>query len=321
MRRGPKTKLDAITEGYLAYLSDVSRKAAGTVRDVRCTLGKMGRQMAQRHPNAPLWKLKLDDYIHWLNEQRRVGHTPASLSKYLSHVRGLLNYAWRSGKSDRNVLDGFALQEEAQRRPPAALNEEEARRLVHACSARTAADRRERLIVLLLYGCGLRTDELCQLNLDDVDRDRQELVVLHGKGDRQRVIPIPQGVFIELLAYLADRGGKRGPLLRTAAKHRRLSNKCVGEVVRRVAERAGFEKLITPKTLRHSFATHLMDHNVDLAIIASLMGHRSPAETGVYLHVLGDRPRQAVERLGEHAEPDRLAVRKLDAASETGGTP
>ena len=296
-------KLDAMTEGYLDYLQDVSRKAPGTIRDVRCTLGKVIRQMDERHPGVAIWKLKLEDYVHWINEQRACGATQPSLCKYLSHVRGLLDYAWRSGKCDRNVLDGFALMDDQHRRPPAAMTEEEARRLVQACSMKSKADRRERLIVLLLYGCGLRTDELCRLNLEDVNRERQELTVWKGKGDRQRVIPIPQGVFVELLAYLGDRGGKRGALLRTTAKRCRLAAKDVCDVIRRVAEKAGFEKRIVPKTLRHSYATHLMNRNVDLAIIASLMGHRSPQETGVYLHVLGDRPREAV---------DKLAVQKLE---------
>jgi integrase/recombinase XerD len=290
-------KLDAIGEGYLDYLRDVSRRAVGTVRDVRCTLARLMRQMEECHPQVPLWKLKLDDYVHWLHDQRACGATSASLCKYLSHVRGLLDYAWRSGKSDRNVLDGFTLMDDKHRHPPAAISEEEARQLVQACSTKSKNDRRERLIVLLLYGCGLRTDELCRLNVEDVNSERQELTVWHGKGDRQRVIPVPQGVFIELLAYLGERGGKRGPLLRTQAKGSRLSAKVVCDVVRRAAEKAGFEKRIVPKTLRHSYATHLMNRNVDLAIIASLMGHRSPAETGVYLHVLGDRPRQAVDQL------------------------
>ena len=304
MRQNTKIrKLDAVTEGYLDYMQDVSRRAAGTIRDVRCTLGKFQRQMAERHTEIPLWKLKLEDYVHWLNDQRAAGTTPASLCKYLSHLRGLLDYAWRSGKSDRNVLDGFTLMDENHRRPPAALSEEEARRLVQACPMKSKSERRERLIVLLLYGCGLRTDELCRLNVEDVNRERQELTVWHGKGDRQRVIPVPQGLFIELLAYLGERGGVRGALLRTQAKRCRLRAKDVCDVVRRAAEKAGFEKWIVPKTLRHSYATHLMNRNVDLAIISSLMGHRSPVETGVYLHVLGDRPRQAV---------DQLAVQKLE---------
>jgi len=111
------------------------------------------------------------------------------------------------------------------------------------------------------------------------------------------VIPIPEGVQTELLAYLLERGGKRGPLLRTLERRRPLSSHEVCRIVREAVQRAGIDWKVTPMTLRHSFATHLMDRGVDLAVIARLMGHRSPRETGVYLHVLPDRPRSAVEEL------------------------
>ncbi len=80
-------------------------------------------------------------------------------------------------------------------------------------------------------------------------------------------------------------------------KLRRIRDKDVGAIVAAAATRAGLRSGVTPKTLRHSFATHLMDRGVDLAIIASLMGHRSPQETGVYLHVLPQRPEAAVRTL------------------------
>jgi integrase/recombinase XerD len=158
-------------------------------------------------------------------------------------------------------------------------------------------------MILLLYGCGLRTQELCSLDVGDVNRDRRELQVLHAKGDRPRVIPIPDGVYTELLAYLLDRGGKRGALFRTTAHGRRISAKDVCVVVKDATERARVEGLVTARTLRHSFATHLMDRGVDLAVIASLMGHRSPAETGVYLHVLPQRREAAVRVLEKGAQP------------------
>jgi len=288
--------LDPVIEGYLDYLGDVRRQTPATIKDVRSTLKRVSEAMAGPWPETPLWSLQLEDYVRWLEYERRQGRSEASLCKYVSHLRGLLDYAWRSGRSDRNVLDGFALRDRGRRRLPRALSIEEARRLVEACPQATTQQRQERVVVLILYGCGLRTSELCQLNVPDVDCERRELHVLRGKGDRQRVVPIPDGVFTEVLAYLLERGGKRGPLFRTAVKRKRVGLRYVSQVVRRAAERAGLVK-VTPKVLRHSYATHLMDRGVSLAVIASLMGHRSPAETGVYLHVLGDRPRRAVNRL------------------------
>lgn len=118
-----------------------------------------------------------------------------------------------------------------------------------------------------------------------------------AKGDKPRTVPVPGAVFTELLAYLHERGGKRGPLFKTWVKKTRISNKDVGQVIGRAVRRAGLSADIKAKTLRHSFATHLMDRGVDLGIIASLMGHRSPQETGVYLHVLPSRKEQATTTL------------------------
>ena len=151
-------------------------------------------------------------------------------------------------------------------------------------------------MILLLYGCGLRTMELCGLDVADISRERQELTVRHGKGDRPRVIPIPDGLYTELLAYLLEHG-RRGALFRTAQRGRRIREKDVCAAVSTAVARAGLRASVTARTLRHSFATHLMDRGVDLAVIASLMGHRSPQETGVYLHVLPQRPEAAVRRL------------------------
>lgn len=290
--------LDPLIQGYLDYLRDVGRKAEGTVRDVRCSLRRVCRRMEDIRPGVELWKVRLEDFLAWIEQERESGCSPPSLCKYLSHVRGLLDYAWRSGRAGRNVLDGFNLRDESRRTIPSVLSIEEARRLVEHCPADTPGRRRDRMMILLLYGCGLRTAELCGLDVGDVSRERRELTVRRGKGDRQRVIPIPDGVFTELLAYLLERNGKRGPLLRTDAKKARINAACVCNVVRRACERAGLNRWITAKTLRHSYATHLMDRGVDVGVICSLMGHRNVSETGVYLHALEGRTREAVDRLG-----------------------
>jgi integrase/recombinase XerD len=288
--------LEPLIEGYLSYLRDVSRKTARTVTDVRCTLRRAVKAFHERRPGVALWQLGLTDYLHWIEQERLQGRTSACLAKYLCHLRGLLEYAWRSGRTDRNVLDGFQLQDNQRRREPLSLTLEEAERLIGSCPRSSALERRDRLAVLLLYGCGLRTRELCQLNVADIQRERRELTVRHGKGGRPRVVPIPDGVFVEVLAYLLERGA-RGPLFVTHHLKRRITDKDVCTIVAAATHRAGLPPAVTARTLRHSFATHLMDRGVDLAVIASLMGHRSPQETGVYLHVLPGRREAAVRTL------------------------
>lgn len=288
--------LDPLIEGYLTYLLEVGRKAPRTVVDVRCTLKRTAEGFAARRPGVPLWRLTLEDYLRWFEFEREHARSAASLAKDASHLRGLLEYAWRSSLSERNVLDGLNLHQSVKLRAPNFLTLEQAERLVRACPRRTAAERRDRLIILLLYGCGLRTAELCALDVADIARERQELAVRQTKGDRPRVLPIPDGVYSELLAYLLEHG-RRGALFRTAYRGRRIRSKDVCDTVRAAVARAGLEASVTARTLRHTFATHLMDRGVDLAVIASLMGHRSPQETGVYLHALPLRAEAAVRTL------------------------
>lgn len=296
---------DPWIEGYLEYKLKVRRLAPRSIVDMRCSLKRAHAKLGAIRSGVPLWKLALEDYLQWINQERERGYSNQSLNKDLSHIRGLLDYAWRSGRADRNVLDGFTLEDGARSKVPKSLDLEQTRRLIAASPGGSPEARRDRLILLLLYGCGLRTAELCQLDVGDADLERQEIVVRHGKGDRSRRIPVPEAVWLVVLAYLAERKGKRGPLLRTFGKHVRLRAQEVCAVVSTAGRRGGLELEITPKMLRHSFATHLMDRGVDLGVISSLMGHRSARETGVYLHRLPGRAEAAVKLLSRTHGGDR----------------
>ncbi len=292
-------KLDPLMEGYLEYMTTVERRAAGTVKDIRCTLRRVSEAMAERHPDRPLWELKLTDFIAWLEQERRRGYSTLGLCKNVSHLRGFLNYAWRSGRSNRNVMADFFPEYRCAAKEPESLTVEEALELVQRSPSSTATERRDRLMILLLYGCGLRTGELCSLVIQDVSAQRRELHVKKAKGDIERIVPIPDVVFTELLAYMHERKSRTGPLFLTEAKGRSISQRLAGDVVRAAATRAGIARPVTPKTLRHSFATHLMDRGVDIAVISKLMGHSTPTESGVYLHVLPGRQQEAVDCLEE----------------------
>lgn len=139
--------LDPLIEGYLRYLTEVGRKVPRTVTDVRCTLKRASQAFEQRRPGVPLWKLALADYLAWIESERESGRSIACIAKYLSHVRGLLDYAWRSGRTERNVLDGFHLQDAPSRQVPNFLTEDQAERLVRSCPRGSPARRRDRAAV------------------------------------------------------------------------------------------------------------------------------------------------------------------------------
>jgi site-specific recombinase XerD len=131
--------LDPLFEGYLEYQRTVRRLAPKSIVDIRCTLKRAVTGLEQKRPSASLWKLSLEDYMGWVNQQREEGYLAQSLNKDIYHLRGLLEYAWRSGRADRNVLDGFSLQDSVRVVMPKFLSIEEARRLVAACPIPTLA--------------------------------------------------------------------------------------------------------------------------------------------------------------------------------------
>ena len=297
MGKSNQPKLDPLMEGYLEYRTNVERRDPKTIKDIRCTLRRVTATMEQLRPGKSLWELKLTDFIAWLEQAQQAGSSRQGLCKKVSHIRGFLNYAWRSGRCDRNVMSDFYPEYRCEKKEPQSLTIEEALGLVQACPASTASERRDRVMILLLYGCGLRTSELCALKIQDVSTERCELHIKRAKGDIERIIPIPETVLTELLAHLLERGVKRGPVFVTEAKRRPVGQRLVVHVVREAARRAAITKEVTPKTLRHSFATHLMDRGADVAEISKLMGHAGPAESGVYLHVQPGRKRSAVDKL------------------------
>lgn len=276
------THNDPLVQGYLSYLREVRALAHRTVIDVTCTLNNVLKYMDHTYAALPLWELSLEAYVNWVGHERNTGKSAQSISKQLSHVRGMLEYAWRSGRTDRNVLEGFYLQDAKHRIRGRALTQDEAETLVNSLKRGTPRQRRDRTMVLMLYGCGLRTAELRGLNVQDIDRQEQQILVLKAKGGYERTVPVPGGVWTELLAYLSERSWRGGALFRTQVKRKRIDSREVAETVRMAAAEAGIPGTVTPRVLRRSFATHLRQAGVNEGVVARLMGHRSIRESDPY---------------------------------------
>jgi integrase/recombinase XerD len=286
----------SLIKGFFDYQGDVRKLHPRTLIDMKCTYGSLQDFCENEVISHEIWELSLKDYIHWVNWLQKKKQATKSINKMLSHVRRLIDYAWQIERLDRNVLAGFFLKSEEVTPIYDQLTIEEARKLVTSFGKQSKQERRLRTVMVLLYGCGLRTMELCGLDVGCIDVDRQELQVI-GKGAKRRVIPISDAVFAELLNYLRDRNGKRGALFRTEAKGVRVSEKDILRIVAMATQRCGLKKAITPRTLRHAFASHLLDQGIDISVISTLMGHRSPSETGVYIHAQEKNLRAAVFKM------------------------
>ena len=148
MSRKTTGPLTPLVEGYLSYAEDVKRLTARTIVDIRCTLNKVCQYIEEHHPGKELWQLNYEEYLRWVGAQRNAGKSATSLNKQISHIRGMLEYAWRNGRVDRNVLDGFTLKDAYRKNPPRALTLEEITRLVESMGRKNKLQRKKRMMIL-----------------------------------------------------------------------------------------------------------------------------------------------------------------------------
>lgn len=292
-----------IFQGFYEYCNGVKKLKHSSVKDIRCSVNKMRKFLYKEGIDDEIWEVELEIFIRYFQTLRKKGERGTGISKQMSHLRSLIDYCWRLEHCSKNVLNGFSIKDKDPVYMPRYLTIPETTKLLRACKKGTRLERKKRLVILILYGLGLRTSELINIKVKNIDVEKQELFVC-GKFDIERRIPIPDGVWIELLAYLHENNLKRGHLFRTEVRKTKLSIAEIGDLVKELARNAELDSGITPKTLRHTFASHLMDQGVDIAIISSLMGHKSPRETGVYLHAFKARKEEAINSVEPLLEGD-----------------
>ncbi|MEV5652302.1 site-specific tyrosine recombinase XerD [Nocardia sp. NPDC052254] len=219
------------------------------------------------------------------------GHPPlaaSSAARALVAVRGLHRFAAAEGMTSSDVAHGVKPPTPARRLPKALPYEDVSRLLAAAGGAGSGPrDLRDRALLELLYSTGARISEVVGLDIDDIDTaDRS--VVLHGKGGKQRMVPIGRPALAALEAYLV-RGrpalsarGLGHAALFLNARGGRLSRQSAWQVLQDAADRAGIGAAVSPHTLRHSFATHLLDGGADVRVVQELLGHASVTTTQIY---------------------------------------
>lgn len=184
---------------------------------------------------------------------------------------------------------------------PDVLSVEEIDAMVEATNQGKAEDVRNRAIIETLYGCGLRVSELCNLEIGRIDFDARILAVT-GKGSKERLVPMSDESVLRIGRYLEEyrshldiKRGEESYLFLNRRGHR-LSRVMVFYIVRELASLAGIEKTISPHSLRHSFATHLLEGGANLRAIQQMLGHESIATTEIYLHIDNTRLREEILR-------------------------
>jgi integrase/recombinase XerD len=227
----------------------------------------------------------------------------ASRARLLSTLRAFYGFLAAEGLVAADPTTTILAPRRA-RHLPQVLNPDQAVRLVESVAGDRPSDLRDRAVLEVLYGCGCRVSELCGLDVTDLDPGEATLL-LRGKGRKQRLVPVGEPALAALRTWL-ERGrprcaGRRpGPGLFLNLRGGRLSRVTVWSLVKRAAAAAGLPETVSPHTLRHSYATHLLEGGADLRAVQELLGHADIATTEIYTHVdrgwLADAWREAHPR-------------------------
>jgi integrase/recombinase XerC len=218
-------------------------------------------------------------WLAWLHDRKLA---KSSIARKLATVRSCFKFLARRGAVELNPARQVR-SPKLPKRLPSFLPKDESKDLLDLLPEPSAAGLRDRALLELLYASGLRVAECCGLDRDDVDR-RQGTVRVMGKGGKERVVPAGDAALQAVDAWLAVRGEERGPLF-TNSRGGRLTTRSVHRIVKGRARAAGIDRRVTPHTLRHSFATHMLGEGADLRLIQELLGHSRLSTTQRYTHV------------------------------------
>ncbi|MEO1766865.1 site-specific tyrosine recombinase XerD [Thiobacter aerophilum] len=218
-----------------------------------------------------------------------------STGRLLSSVRRFYQYLLRLGRIQRDPT----LDVERPRLPralPKSLNEGEVEALLAAPDATTPLGLRDRAMLETLYATGLRVSELVGLKLNQLSLDAGVVRVM-GKGAKERLVPLGEVAVAWLARYLAEARGlllaaKMSDALFVTQRGRPMTRQMFWNLIKRYAARAGIERPLSPHTLRHAFATHLLNHGADLRVVQMLLGHADISTTQIYTHVARERMKE-----------------------------
>ncbi|MGD8394488.1 MAG: tyrosine-type recombinase/integrase [Candidatus Eiseniibacteriota bacterium] len=291
----------ALVDEFLTYLSDQRRFSPHTVASyARDLAGFIDQTGAHHGREARLDDLTRDAVRDFLRARIRSGprrgqqYAPRAAARRLAAVRSFCAYLVRRGLLEQNIARDVP-SPRVGRTLPRVVPETALLAALESVDDGTPRGMRDRAVLELLYGTGMRLAELVALDDADLHAARGVVQVL-GKGGRERVMPLGRQAAAAIDAYRARRQGPAaGPLFR-GRRGERLSRRTVQRLVARALAAAARGAQVSPHVLRHSFATHLLDHGAPLRAVQELLGHASIASTQVYTHVSLERLRDSYDR-------------------------
>jgi integrase/recombinase XerC len=293
---------EALAE-FLRHLALEKNSSAHTVKSYREDLTQALEFFRSRLPSGSLEPAQLTTrllraYTVWLHDQ---GYAKATIARRIAAVRSWCRFLCRQGTLTVNPAEGLRSPRQ-DKKLPHFLSEDALLQLLEAPPADTPLGLRDRAILETLYSAGLRVSELTGLNISELDLD-SGLATVRGKGKRERLALLGPQALAAIRRWLEGRGavlgGRRskGPDALFLNKNgTRLTSRSVGRLLEKYLAQAGLDPRTSPHSLRHSFATHLLDRGADIRSVQELLGHRSLGTTQIYTHVTTHRLRESYDK-------------------------
>lgn len=278
--------IERVCQEYDLYLMMEKGMADNTRESYRRDVDKLLGYLAAE--GVGLRDVTIDTLRMFLSDLHDVGIAERSQARIVAGVRSFFHFMVMEGYLDANPSELLETPRIGVHLPEV-LTVQEIDDMIAAVDMTKAEGQRDRAIIETLYGCGLRVSELVNLEISKVFPDEGYLVV-SGKGNKERMVPMSDTSIAEIASWMEDRGllsVKPGEENRLFLNRRggRLTRERIFQIVKGLAEAAGIRKSISPHTLRHSFATHLLEGGANLRAIQQMLGHESIATTQIYLHL------------------------------------
>jgi integrase/recombinase XerD len=292
-----------LVDAYLTHLRVERRLAEHTLESYSRDLQRLGEFAAGLE--QPLQRLDRRDLEHFVDSLMAQGLSPRSVARMVAAVRGFFRFAVVAQHLSTNPASDL----QAPRAWPALpkfLDIEEVERLIKQPDITTPRGLRDRALIEVLYATGLRVSELIRLRASDLNLDAGYLSTT-GKGSKQRIVPIGVEATKWLLKYIREArpgllGKRSSPWLFLNAKRGScLTRVGFWKILKAYGQKAGLSRALSPHVLRHSFATHLLEHGADLRSIQMMLGHADLSTTQIYTHVLEARLRAVYDRFHPRA--------------------
>ena len=288
-------------QDFLSTLSAERNASRHTLDAYRRDLEDFFDLLAQRRATPA--RAAPEDVVAWMERQRKAGRKASTIARRMAALRGFYGHLVRERVVTRDPTEHIE-QPRLSRPLPKTLSRQVVVALVEAPDVTTPRGLRDRTMLELLYASGLRASECLTLRLGDVNRNAGYVQCM-GKGRKERLVPIGAEALAWLDRYLTVGRpqllgpGRQSPLIFVNPRGRALSRQSLGQIVLRAARRAGVRQRVSPHTLRHCFASHLLEGGADLRAVQAMLGHADIATTQIYTHL----PSSAIRRMYDKFHP------------------